>query len=327
MEKLVSVLIPAYNCEHFIEKCLLSIITQSYRNIEILIADDGSTDKTKTIINSFTDTRIKRFHNDKNIGNLKTINNLLSKASGELIAFQDADDWSDHHRIMKQVRFLNNHVNIFLCGTQYFYIDGKSISEINNLPLQHKDILSYCIKIGSPPYCAASCMFRKQVYNEIGGFRIYFDRIGAADSDWYFRICEKYEVANLPQSLYYYKKNSQSFTNTISKNLTKLISHEIAFFLYLQRKKFGTDSIEGNCPEEMNAFIAEKLIKYHNDPSLIYNKIATHYIEKKNFTLSLVNIFIGIAKRPLMKKNYSILKYCLWKKKELLKVKKKIFLG
>ena len=95
---LISVVMPAYNVERYIEKSINSILDQSYPNVEILVADDASTDKTKAIIDGYTDARIKRFHNESNQAYLKTCNKLMSLAKGQFLAFQDADDFSHVQR-------------------------------------------------------------------------------------------------------------------------------------------------------------------------------------------------------------------------------------
>ena len=107
--ELVSVLLSTYNSEATIEKSLISLLNQTYKNLEILIADDGSTDNTEEICKKFqlNDERILLFSNKKNIGLTKSLNSLAQKASGSLIARQDADDVSLPERIEKQIKFKN----------------------------------------------------------------------------------------------------------------------------------------------------------------------------------------------------------------------------
>ncbi|MBL7917984.1 MAG: glycosyltransferase family 2 protein, partial [Bacteroidia bacterium] len=70
-EQLISILMPAYNCEKFVKQAIESVLDQSYSNFELLIADDCSTDQTKKVIDSYSDQRIKKFHNQVNLGYLK----------------------------------------------------------------------------------------------------------------------------------------------------------------------------------------------------------------------------------------------------------------
>ena len=103
---LVSVLISTYNNEQTISDAVESIINQTYRKIEILIMDDSSTDSTSKILNDYSKKyeHVRVFTNTKNIGLTKSLNILLGKAEGELIARHDADDVSLENRISIQVK-------------------------------------------------------------------------------------------------------------------------------------------------------------------------------------------------------------------------------
>lgn len=311
---MVSILIPAYNCEAYIETCMDGILSQTYADIEILIADDGSTDATRNLIDRYTDPRIKRFHQNKNAGNLKTINKLLSKAGGQFIAFQDADDWCDKERIQKQVDFLFANPGISFCGTEYRYVNpDQSFEILKELPLSPEAIMEFVRKFHVPPFCAASCMFKKEVYDSIGGFRPYFDGIGAADFDWHFRILEKYKAANLPEILYFYRKNPSSITFTMSTDLRKLIGDKIAYFLYEQRLNTKTDALISNNHRELDLFMKSQLQPYYKEPSLICNKMTMSLIHQGRKGLALKYALLGIVKAPFKRKNYSMLKYWFWK--------------
>ena len=114
-EAVISVIIPAYNAELFIAKAIQCVLNQTYPHFEILIADDASTDNTRNIIDSFNDSRIKRFHNSENMGYLKTCNKLFSKASGDYITFQDADDVSVENRLEIQINEFLKDTELGLC--------------------------------------------------------------------------------------------------------------------------------------------------------------------------------------------------------------------
>jgi len=105
-QPLVSVILPVYNDETNIENSINSILNQTYKNIELLIYNDGSNDSTQKIISNIDSPLIKIFSNNKNIGLTKALNFLISKSSGEIIARQDSDDISYLDRIEKQVDYL-----------------------------------------------------------------------------------------------------------------------------------------------------------------------------------------------------------------------------
>jgi len=108
MNPLVSVLLPVFNDEKNIENSVYSILNQSYQNLELLVIDDGSTDKTLSILKNIKSKKLKLFVNSENYGLTKSLNKLILESEGELIARQDSDDISKLMRIEKQVNFLTN---------------------------------------------------------------------------------------------------------------------------------------------------------------------------------------------------------------------------
>ena len=118
----ITVLLSAYNVQAYIKQAINSILHQTYRNFEIIISDDGSTDNTRDIINSFSDDRIKSYHNSKNKGKTFTINNLYKKSTGSIITVHDADDLSLPDRFECQISTLRQNPEIFMCGTSFIYV-------------------------------------------------------------------------------------------------------------------------------------------------------------------------------------------------------------
>lgn len=103
---LISVLMPAYNSELYIAEAIKSILDQSHQNIELIIFDDGSTDGTRKVIQSFDDPRIVKMLSDQNYGVVRARNDMIDRASGQYIALMDADDLADPTRLEKQLRSL-----------------------------------------------------------------------------------------------------------------------------------------------------------------------------------------------------------------------------
>ena len=111
---LVSVLMPAFNVEKYIESAIESILDQSYLNFELIILDDGSIDQTRKLIDQYSDSRIKKMYHDQNMGLVLTRNQLVSSASGRYIAFLDADDLAMPERLQVQVNFLGADVVLII---------------------------------------------------------------------------------------------------------------------------------------------------------------------------------------------------------------------
>lgn len=121
MSSLVSIIIPAYNCESYIHKCIETVISQSYKNIEIIIINDGSLDKTEEIIKKYleVDNRI-RYIKQKNSGPSVARNNGIEKSSGEYLMFIDSDDTVNSFYVEKLLKkIINERYDIACCG----YID------------------------------------------------------------------------------------------------------------------------------------------------------------------------------------------------------------
>ena len=114
---LLSVILPVHNAEKYIFKTIQSILTQSFKDFELLIFDDGSTDSTSQIIKSITDQRIKLLSDGENKGYVDRLNNLLTLATGVYIARMDADDICNKNRFKKQIDFLNYNKECDVVGT------------------------------------------------------------------------------------------------------------------------------------------------------------------------------------------------------------------
>lgn len=108
MSQKVSIIIPVYNVEKYIDKCVCSIIDQTYKNIEIILIDDGSTDSSGQICDSYSDSRVKVYHiNNSGVSSARNVG--LSKATGDYIMFVDSDDSVDRKYVELMVRNISNY--------------------------------------------------------------------------------------------------------------------------------------------------------------------------------------------------------------------------
>ena len=127
MQPLVSVCIPAYNNAGYIKDTIDSILNQTYKNIELIIVDDCSTDNTVEVIESVSDERIKLFHNDTNLGMTGNWNRCLELAQGEFIKLICADDMIDENAIEKEAQAMEKcpTASLVESDTRLVDIDGK----------------------------------------------------------------------------------------------------------------------------------------------------------------------------------------------------------
>ena len=209
---LVSVLLSTYNSEESIGESIESLLSQTYKNLEILISDDGSTDSTKEICKKIQlkDERILFSSNKKNIGLTKSLNNLAQKASGSLIARHDADDISLPYRIEEQIQFMKK--------KKLDAVTTRSLVKQNN---KKRPGISFYIPDKllinrKNPFIHGTLIIKKNVFQEIGYYdeRFYY----AQDYKLFYDLLNKgYKVKTLNKALYILNTEN----NISSENLEK----------------------------------------------------------------------------------------------------------
>ncbi len=310
-DPLVSVVMPSYNAEPYIAEAINSILCQSYQNFELLVCDDCSTDKSLEIARSFGDPRIEIFTNEENLGYLITCNSLFEKCKGDYITFQDADDHSSTDRLEIMLEHFASYPDISLFGSYSRYFSGnsgKTIKVRNHLP--HEQIEDIVKRYN--PFNGATICIRKEVYRVIGGYNLFFDRIGSEDYDWLSRIVEKFVVGVIPEVLYHVRLTDDSVSRSI-KSPMQLISHDIVRFCQEQRALAGSDGISGGNREELDRFVANKLEPYLKDQSLVFRKAAEVSMYNKHYKKALANALLAIREVPSRLINYRLLIYVLRK--------------
>lgn len=146
-EKQISVIMPVFNTSvSFLKEAVDSILTQSFREFEFIIIDDGSTDRCREYLESLSDPRIVIIHNDKNLGVTKSLNIGLRVARGKYIARMDSDDISLPFRFEKQFTFMENNPEIIVCGSKIGAV-GKSRNLNTSKKVHFTDMEEYRIKM------------------------------------------------------------------------------------------------------------------------------------------------------------------------------------
>ena len=163
----ISVILPVFNAEKYLKEAIESILNQTYSDFELIILNDGSTDKSVNIINSFNDKRIVKI-NQKNIGLPSTLNKGISIAKGEYIARMDADDKSILNRFEIQIAFMERHREVDVLGGAINFIDlngkylGRSFTLINNSLIRY-----YMFNIANV-IAHPSVLIRKSAFEKYG---------------------------------------------------------------------------------------------------------------------------------------------------------------
>jgi len=280
----LSVLMTAYNADRYIGAAIESILNQSYTDFALLIIDDCSTDQTLEIINSFDDKRILVFKNQQNQGYLKSINTLLEKCKGDYIAFQDADDWSHQDKFQIQINAFKEDRNLEFCGTQCLYHENTNTPRKSKFPSLHSSVISQLEQGETVLLCGASVMIKRTLFMLYGGYRDFFDRIGAEDLDWFWRMLNKHKFSNLSGHLYNYRSVQSSLTKQIDLNPLKYHSTQIALLAYWQRKNKNYDELDND--RHSKQLINKILEPYVRNPSLVYRQAATTQLafgQKENY--------------------------------------------
>lgn len=229
----ITVLIALYNSEKYIKQTIESLTNQTFKNFEILIINDASTDNSIDVVNSINDERIRLLHNDTNQGICLTRQRGIEEAKGKYIAILDADDLAMPNRLEKQFLFLENNPEIVLYGTNAHFIDENdaAIDHVHNLNCD-PDLIKIMLLFANQ-FINSSVLCRRDVMLNVGGYK----KPIAEDYDLFVRIAENYKTANLNEKLVAYRMHSGSDSRT-KKDLYAIAEKEILAYQY---KKLNID--------------------------------------------------------------------------------------
>lgn len=172
MKPIISVVLPVYNGAITIKVAVESILGQTYDNFELIVINDGSTDKTSEILASLNDKRLKVL-NQKNHGLAASLNRGIQQSKGKYIARIDADDIALPERLQKQVNFMEANPSVVVMGTAARLIYSNGTQRVRYRPLDTTSIRKNIIKIC--PFTHSSVMIRKDVFNKVGLYDVAKD--------------------------------------------------------------------------------------------------------------------------------------------------------
>lgn len=198
----VTVLLPVFNAEAFLKESVESILGQTFKDFELLAINDGSTDKSRDILASFSDQRLKIVDNNGNFGLVYTLNRGIELAQSVYIARMDSDDIAISNRLALQVRYLDNNRNVALIGGSAEFIDcNNKPFMLCKTPQTQDEILTTIFSTNC--FIHPSVMFRTNIVRDLGGYS--GEALHAEDYDLWLRIIEHYDVANLSAILVQYR--------------------------------------------------------------------------------------------------------------------------
>jgi glycosyltransferase involved in cell wall biosynthesis len=223
MPPVLSIVMPVYNGEKYLEEAINSILNQTFCDFEFIILNDGSTDKSEDIILSFKDKRIVYVRNEKNLKITRTLNKGIKLSRGKYIARIDADDISAHNRFDVQIRYIQEK-DIDFVGSNILLIDSKS-KKIGNrhypeTDLECKELLLYGSCFAHPSLLAKSEAMKSIGYHEVDA---------AEDYDaWKRASSANYVFGNVQENLLQYRIHENQIMTQYSDKSKKYLKKNIS---------------------------------------------------------------------------------------------------
>lgn len=318
---LISIVVPIFNMEKYLKKCIESIINQTYTNLEIILVNDGSTDKSANICDEYKkiDKRIKVIHKE-NGGLSDARNNGIKIAKGKYIGFVDSDDWIDLNMYENMYNeMINSNADIVICGRVIEYGDGKSTKWYNKGRLEMNNIEAL-ISLNS------FCCFDMAAWDKLYKTKLFDDiayPYGKKCEDSYttyklFDKCKK--IIYLPECYYHYYQREGSISNNTKVNMDyiygsyeqlKYIEKKHPEILYVAKANYAFSN------NAMYHYMLEKNIKDKNKMKQMLNEAKKYkkdvYNNKYISNKKKLNFFIFI-RMPIVYNVLVVLKHKIKKR-------------
>jgi glycosyltransferase involved in cell wall biosynthesis len=286
-QPLVSILLNCFNASKFISKAIVSVLQQTYHNWELVIWDDGSTDKTLQIVKKFLDKRIKIFSQSVNVGLGKSRIAASQKLDGKFISILDADDYYDSEKLAKQVEVFLNFPNVAICSTwTKFYNEKRKLIRLFNNYDKIDNFRQKLKFINLLPH--SSIMYRKNSAKKVGWYSNNLEY--SQDYDLTLKLINNYELYIVNKYLTHIVKQPDSMTNQKDLSVIRLKENII-----ITKNNFK--------------------LRHTKDEKKIFNLILDIYFLKlylhdlkKNFINSITQIFMILFKNPLIIFKFNFLK-------------------
>lgn len=299
----VSVVMPAYNAAKYLREAIDSILAQTYTDFEFIIINDGSTDDTRAIIQSYDDPRIVYLENETNSGICVTLNKGLDSARGRYIARMDADDISLPERLAAQVAYMDTHPDIAVCGTdiEVFYnnTEPTEVFNFDTHPKTCKANLIFSATLAHP-----TAFIRTSVLND---FNLRYDDYyrGMEDHHLWWQIAKHSEISNIPVVLLRYRQHSAQVTKqTVNEEFRSRLRTFIIKRTFDCNVVLDTDELDAFClyhehieafdAKDLNCFISachkileslkKKKVRYYAAQKRVFSRAISFCLDKGSFT-------------------------------------------
>jgi len=214
----VSIVMSVYNSAKFLKKSILSVLNQTYKEFELIIINDGSTDSSVDIIKQFKDERIKLYENSQNKGLIYSLNKGISLSTGTYIARFDADDICSPDRILEQVNYLENNRDISIVGSNAtLFLDTLPFIRKKVKVLKTSEEIKSELLFRNKLLFHPSIMLRKSIFQESTDYRYNPDHQMCEDFGLWQLLSTKYAMNVIQKPLLKYRISKTSITSNSRK--------------------------------------------------------------------------------------------------------------
>jgi len=269
----VSVVIPTYNRAEFLKRAIESVFKQTFQDFELIIVDDGSTDKTKEVVNSFWSDKIKYIYQENSGGAARPKNTGIKVATGEYIAILDDDDEWLPEKLEKQVRFLDEHPEIDIVGCNYL-INGKKEYRIP----EYKDVLKRILETDDMG-TGSIMVYRRKVFDNVG---LFDENLRSSqDKEMRIRLAQEHRFGFVrePLAIYY-----TGHDNISSLGLSTEEREKDWEYLYNKYKKYY----------DKDRVLYKKKLRYDGTRYMLLGEMAKArkcFWSSKNYFLFFISLF------------------------------------
>ena len=215
----ISVILPFYNNQKYLANAIESILNQTYKNFELLLLDDGSTDDSLKIALKYADSdpRVK-VHHHANMGLCKTLQKGVNLSTGQYIARMDGDDIAHPQRFELQINYLQQNPDCVVLGTALTVIDPDGdIIDQPKITLEHEKLVAELLQWRGSRICHPTVMMRTELIKLVGG---YTQEYHFEDVDLFLKLAQHGKLANLSERLLFYRWHVTSISYT--RNAAKI---------------------------------------------------------------------------------------------------------
>lgn len=214
---LISVIMGIYNCASTLAEAIESILQQTIQDWELILCDDGSSDKTYFVAEKYQKQyphKIILLRNSLNQGLNSTLNKCLKEASGTYIARMDGDDRCDSRRFEKELEVLENEKDIAIVSTDMEFFDEGGIWG----KISHPDYPKKKDFVKGSPFCHAPCMVRKEAYDKVNGYSVSEKLLRVEDYHLWIKMYKAgYKGKNIHECLYQMRDDKNAYSRRIFK--------------------------------------------------------------------------------------------------------------